>query len=178
MRFTLKTCWLCLGVLLWTLALQSSARAGDCDAVTLQPVKPLQFGTVGMGTRRHGWIVLDPSGGFAASNEVALLGKTPPSPGLVRVVAPPGSVILLHTAVRRYVDAAYGVTLSGIGLGFRGRPLEKSADFWVLRMPDSASTAPLNVDLSIGGLLNFQIGERIPATQFFVALDCVGYQPR
>lgn len=168
-----------LGTLLWVLAAQSPAWAADCDAVLLQPIKPLQFGAIGIGVKRRGWVVLDQNGGFAASNEVALLGKSPPSPGLARVTAPANSTVMLRAVVSTYMDPGEGVALSAISLGYRARPLEKNADFWVLHMPDSALTTPIGVEVSIGALLNFKIGSgRIPAAQFLVSLECVGYQPR
>ena len=168
-----------LGTLLWVLAAQSPAWAADCDAVLLQPIKPLQFGAIGIGVKRRGWVVLDQNGGFAASNEVALLGKSPPSPGLARVTAPANSTVILRAVVSTYMDPGEGVALSAISLGYRARPLEKNADFWVLHMPDSALTTPIGVEVSIGALLNFKIGSgRIPAAQFLVSLECVGYQPR
>ena len=169
----------CLGTLLWVLAAQSPAWATDCDAVLLQPIKPLQFGAIGLGVKRRGWVVLDQNGGFAASNEVALLGKSPPSSGLARVTAPANSTVMLRAVVNTYMDPGEGIALSAISLGYRSRPLEKSADFWILHMPDSPSTAPIGIEVSIGALLNFKIGSgRIPAAQFLVSLECVGYQPR
>ena len=171
--------WFCACAVAGALMLTSpNAQAAACDAVQLQAIKAVQFGAVGLGARRRGWIVLDPGGGFAASNEVALLGKSLPSPGLVRVTAPPNSLVVLRAVVRSPTDPAYGVTLSAIHLGFRGRPLEKTVDDWLLPMPDSASTAPVGVDIGIGALLTVQISGKVLATQFFVSLDCVGYQPR
>lgn len=155
---------------------QTQAWAGECNAVLIQPSKPLLFGNLGLGAKGRGWMVLDQGGGYAVSNDLAMLGKLAPSPGLFRVTAPSGSLVMLRIAVASGDHPA--AALSGFSVGFRGAPLALNGDHWLLRMPDSATKEAPSVEVSVGARLVLDMARNIKAVKFSLSLECVGTLPR
>ena len=157
--------------------------ANDCASmigtnnVTLTAGKSLQFGKVGIGSKKRGWLMVDQSGGYVTSHGVTTLGKIIPSPGTLKLTAPPGSTIFLRTYITASKENGAEVELSHVTLGYRYRPLEQNGDDWILHMPtDNTGRAAVEAELNIGAKLSFHISGVIPIPNYVISIECTSIQ--
>ncbi|RYX96153.1 MAG: hypothetical protein EOO28_08955 [Comamonadaceae bacterium] len=157
----------------------TSVLAADCSSVNLQSVKPVQFGNIGIGPKKRGWIVLDQTGGYTTSNGLAALGRLPPTAGLVRLSAPPGSHVFLRLGSIRPLSTPNGVELTQVDLGYLARPLQQQGDEWVIRMPENAGKTVVDADLSVGARMGIHVAVApnvVSPVSYAISLECVDLQ--
>ena len=119
----------------------------------------LDFGFIRARRGDSGWVVVDPGGGFTASPNVSFSRKILPAPGLVRIKAPPESVLLLNLELagdseNDVYKTSNGLILRSIFVGRGIQPLPRNGAFWELQMP-RGETDLVEVQLSLGGELQF-----------------------
>jgi outer membrane receptor protein involved in Fe transport len=128
-------------------------------AVSIKTEGNLDFGLVRAHRGTSGWVVVDPNGGINASATVALSSKCPPVPGLVRVKAPPETLVLLSLTFENGDEnsgysTSEGIAMRSLKVGRGVQALPRNGRYWELQMPQSAAQL-VEVTLAVGGELHF-----------------------
>jgi len=137
----------------------SEAITPSSLAVSIKTEGNLDFGLVRAHRGTSGWVVVEPNGGINASATVALSSKSPPAPGLVRVKAPPETIVLLSLTFENGDEnsgysTSEGIAMCSLKVGRGVQALPRNGRYWELQMPQSE--APLvEVSLAVGGELHF-----------------------
>jgi len=149
-------------------------------SIEIQGQSPLEFGLIRARRGESGWVVVDPGGGYTASGNVAFSRKRLPTPGLVRVKAPPEALLLFNlqfesSTTDEVFKTKDGVALRAVIVGQGMRQLARNGSFWELRMPRGDSPL-VEVELSLGGELQFSKMEAGSTLATKLRLECVSVE--
>jgi len=149
--------------------------------VSIATEAELSFGLARFKRGHSGWVVVDPGGGYSASPGVAFSARALPLPGLMRVKAPPESVLQLRLDFEDNAGQGYaskdGVRLMQVTLGRGMQQLPRSGFLWELRMPRGDSETVETV-IAIGGELQFSPWEGGRTFSKKLLIDCVSVELR
>lgn len=139
----------------------------------------LSFGLARFKRGHSGWVVVDPGGGYSASPGVAFSARSLPLPGLIRVKAPPESLLQLRLDFEDGAGQGYtskdGVSLRQVTLGRGMQQLPRNGFLWELKMPRGEGETVETV-IAIGGELQFAPWEGGRTFAKRLLIDCVSVE--
>lgn len=152
----------------------SAAPAPACEGVHIETQAPLHFGQLRLQRASAGWVVVMPGGGTGSSPGVAFSERTPPTPGLVKVQAPPGSLLRLRLDGDgdRGTAGTADITLHAAVLGRGMQLLPRNGEFWELQMPRRDADM-VEIMLTVGGELHFPAIDRPRKHSTRLQVECV-----
>ena len=149
--------------------------------VSIATEAELSFGLARFKRGHSGWVVVDPGGGYSASPGIAFSARSLPLPGLIRVKAPPESLLQLRLDFEDGAGQGYtskdGVSLRQVTLGRGMQQLPRRGFLWELRMPRGDSETVETV-IAIGGELQFSPWEGGRTFSKKLLVDCVSVELR
>lgn len=151
--------------------------APACAGVRIETQAPLHFGLLRLQRASAGWVVLMPGGGVSHSPGVAFSERMPPAPGLIKVQAPPGSLLLLRLEAdgnggRTGAADAAGIALRAAVLGHGMQLLPRNGELWELQMPRRDADT-VEIVLAVGGELHFPATDRPRSHAARLQVECV-----
>ena len=137
--------------LVWLFVLEPALAAQTCPGVSVEVIRPIDFGEIRFEPRVHGgWVSLQPDGVYLLSTGLAISARSQISAGEVRMRAPPRVTVVLAVEVQQTTNRKESFDMAGFKVKAPGVVVQQQGELLVLRTPDTGGAAQIDAHISIG----------------------------